>query len=228
MTKTPQHVHLGEFVGALKATGFVNLLGVAAAVGSGFGLAWLVDISDEHAALVAGAIFLMWEGFVLYEVVSRAGDQINALAAGVGECSVIVGPFYHASLKLSNGRWESEGVVWLGLLSERGSSVRLTMSVPPHVEIAWVNRGGHPLVWKQKGNDTAGTATYEVEVSRVDNSMTPLCQFKVRTDRWLDDPPSIVVRASGKTARGVYIEHTASVAILQEPDESAGMKPVDE
>lgn len=175
--------------------------------------------------LTAALIFVMCGGFVLYEIMARATDQINGLVSRTEPCRLVAGP-RHAKLRDTGNGWESESVVWIGLFTAANSQVSIRLTQPPGTALTWKFLDVMGNVWRLVGTDAQGRTSYELTINRT-SELESLGQFQLVA---LPETKSIQglaieITAAGSSPSGSAITDTIQVHLL--PDNmTTEMRPL--
>jgi hypothetical protein len=224
------NVHLKELLDDIQAAWPLHLGAAALSIGSAWGIVKLfADELRVREGLLAGAvIFLILEWSVLYDVVRRIGDQVGEIARGSGSCSLIAGPT-HAKMIKQGGRWESEGIVWLGVTCDTGSQLHLTLRAPPAVRLAWRARGAVPAFWSRDGINQEDMETWSLKIARTEGGVTPLGQFSLRADTFDATAYSrVIVSANGASTDRVAISHEIEIGLFGDVPAEEGFRPLEQ
>lgn len=212
-----RHVYAKELLSDLRDSFFVQLIGVVVAVAGGLGLFALFDVSGGHSWVFGVGIAILWEGFVIYSVVSRTADRLEEVAGAGSDCRILSGPT-HARLRQRATGWRSDAVS-LYLAATPGAAVDAKLVFPSELTLTWVNSQSHPFLWTLVGVNESGSTTYDVRVPHVKDFITSLGQFSVGSAQQVATPPQIKITATENFDGKLSSTELVVGAMFDVPDE---------
>jgi len=206
-----RNIHVGDLLKDLLALWPFIALAVFGGIGV-FYAAWKkLDPDQRGAATFAALVVIVFLMVLFYEVIRRIGDGVEELAGHETACQIIAGP-QHARLVDRDGRWRTDGVIWLGVMASPGCSLTATLTVPRGVDIAWTNETALPALWRYVGVDASGVKTWSMVIPK-SNAMTLLGQFTAHTEQ-NESLREITLSVNGKTLAGMHVTDTLSIGLF--------------
>lgn len=218
-------VHLDEYLNALKSGAVPAGITLGVAVASGFGLTKLIGADDRLAVIFGAVIFLILQSFALYNVVSAIGDEVRDVLNVRNRCTLVSAPSHAKMIQVDGGTWSSDGVMWLGLLSDPGAALKVSISLPKDVDLTMKHLEVMTHRWTRLGPGPDGSVRFEADVSS-ESSLTTLAQFSLNAQECDPNGPAIIVNTAGSGTSGVHLNHQIEIGLLPSVRDDIEMKDI--